>query len=141
MLLRYFRRHARNTSRTLIAVLGMLWLMTAVSPCVMAQPQHDHHIPVPTTQHAGHEGMHHDGMNHRGDQPCGPVTAVDCQFQDFASPTGTATIADMAVTPVLLTTLPVPVLLPRTASAYEHTLLTPDIPAPPLHILHLALLF
>lgn len=126
----------------LVAVLGSLWLMTAVSPCVMAQPHHDHHTTAaPVPHHDGHAGMDHATMPQDTGEPCGPVTAVDCAFQDFASPTHTAAVADVAVTPVLLTTLPVPVLVPHTATAYERALITPDIPAPPLRILHSTLLF
>lgn len=140
-MLRRFRRHSHNVARALLAVLGSLWMMTAVSPCVMAQPHHDHTTATAQPQHTGHDGMDHAAMNHDGDQPCGPVTAVDCKFQDFASPTATATIADMAVVPVLLVTLPVLHALPHTAPAREHALLVPDIPAPPIPILHSALLF
>jgi hypothetical protein len=137
-MLHRFRRRSPAIARTLLTVLGTLWLITAVSPCVMAQPHHNHNVVAPVSHHAG---MDHAAMNHDGEPPCGPVTAVDCKFQDFASPTGTAVVADMALPPVLLTTLPVLQVLPHTAPTYEHALLVPDIPAPPLPILHSALLF
>jgi hypothetical protein len=49
-------------------------------------------------------------------------------------------MGDMAVTPALLTMLPVVVALPDNSITPRHDFFSPDIPAPPLHIQHLTLI-
>jgi hypothetical protein len=46
----------------------------------------------------------------------------------------------MAVTPALLTVLPVVVVLSANSLSPQHDFFSPDIPAPPLHIQHLTLI-
>jgi hypothetical protein len=70
---------------------------------------------------------------------CGPVTVVSCQMPDINSP-ATVAFGDMAVTPVLLTVLPVVIALPDNRVPLRHDFFTPDFPAPPLHIQHLTLI-
>lgn len=130
-MLPYFRRNLKSVARGLTALLATLWLMAGASPCVMAQP---HTMDVPATHHAMPAGMAHADRHH-----CGPVTTVDCKLKDLVSPL-TSVPADLAVTPVLLTTLPAPIALPHFAPVHTREFFTPDIPAPPLHIRHLTLL-
>jgi hypothetical protein len=58
---------------------------------------------------------------------------------DLQSPLAAA-MGDMAVTPALLTVLPVVVALPDNSISPRHDFFSPDIPAPPLHIQHLTLI-
>ncbi len=53
----------------------------------------------------------HDGFVNMVADDCGTVTAVICQMPDINSP-ATVAFGDMAVTPVLLTVLPVAIALP-----------------------------
>ncbi len=128
----WFRKRRRNIARGLLAAMGSLWLVAATSPCVMAQPhqmdQASFHCPMD-------EGIAAKAMS----SDCGPVVAVGCQLPDLNSPP-VAAPGDLAVTPVLLTTLPVSIILPRIQGQSRHDFSTPDIPAPPLHIQHLTLI-
>jgi hypothetical protein len=115
----------------LLAVAASLWLVASAAPCVMAQSQPMNHASV-------HCPMHDSVMNMDVDN-CGPVTAVSCQLPDLQSPLATA-LGDLAITPVLLTVLPVVVAVPDNSIPLRQDFFTPDIPAPPLHIRHLTLL-
>ena len=130
-MMHWFRRKLKPIARTLLASLAALWLVAGAAPCVMAQSQPMNHGSV-------HCPMHDGGMNLDADN-CGPVTAVSCQLPDVQSPLAAA-LGDMAVTPVLLTVLPVAVTLPVNSISPRHDFFTPDIPAPPLHIQHLTLI-
>ena len=130
-MMHWFRRKLKPIARTLLASLAALWLVAGAAPCVMAQSHHMNHASV-------HCPMHDGGMNLDADH-CGPVTAVSCQLPDLQSPLAAA-LGDMAVTPVLLTVLPVIVALPDNSISPRHDYFTPDIPAPPLHIQHLTLI-
>ena len=130
-MMHWFHRKLKPIARTLLASLAALWLIAGAAPCVMAQSHPMNHASV-------HCPMHDDGMNLDADD-CGPVTVVSCQMPDVQSPLAAA-MGDMAVTPALLTVLPVAVALPDNSIFPRHDLFAPDIPAPPLHIQHLTLI-
>ena len=130
-MMRWFHRKLKPIARTLLASLAALWLIAGIAPCVMAQPQPMNHTSV-------HCPMHDGGLNMDADD-CGPVTAVSCQLPDLQSPLAAA-LGDLAVTPVLLTVLPVVVAIPDNSIPLRHDFFRPDIPAPPLHIQHLTLI-
>lgn len=129
--MRWFYKNRKSVARGLLAVAASLWLVAAAAPCVMAQSHPMNHASV-------HCPMHDGGMNLDADH-CGPVTAVSCQLPDLQSPLAAA-LGDLAVTPALLTVLPVAVALPDNSIPPRHDFFTPDIPAPPLHIQHLTLI-
>jgi hypothetical protein len=124
-MMHWFRRKLKPIARGLLATVASLWLVAGAAPCVMAQSQPMNHI-------------HDAGMNLDADD-CGPVTALSCQLPDINSP-ATVAFGDMAVTPVLLTVLPVAIALPDNRVPPRHDFFTPDFPAPPLHIQHLTLI-
>ena len=130
-MMRWFHRKLKPIARGLLASLAALWLIAGTAPCVMAQTQPMNHASV-------HCPMHDGGMNMDADD-CGPVTAVSCQLPDLQSPLAAA-LSDMAMTPALLTVLPVVVVLPANSLSPQHDFFSPDIPAPPLHIQHLTLI-
>jgi hypothetical protein len=130
-MMHWFRRKLKPIARTLLATLASLWLVAGAAPCVMAQSQPMNHPSV-------HCPMHDGGMN-MDNNDCGPVTAVSCQLPDLQSPLAAA-MGDMAVTPALLTVLPVAVAVPVNSIPLQQDFFTPDIPAPPLHIQHLTLI-
>jgi len=127
----WFRRKLKPITRGLLATIASLWLVAGAAPCVMAQSQ-------PMNLASVHCPMHDGGMN-LDTNDCGPVTAVSCQMPDLQSPLAAA-MGDMAVTPALLTMLPVVVALPDNSLTPRHAFFSPDIPAPPLHIQHLTLI-
>ena len=131
-MLRWFRRKLNPIARGLLATGASLWLAAAAAPCVMAQPhrmdQASMHCPMP--QDTAQTGANSD---------CGPVVSVNCKLPDINSPLAAA-LGDFTATPVLLTTLPVPIILPQTRQHPQNDFFTPDVPAPPLHILHLTLI-
>ena len=129
-MLRWFQRQ-KPVARGLLALAASLWLIAAAAPCVMAQSHQMNHASI-------HCPMH-DGVMNMGADDCGPVTAVNCQMPDINSP-ATVAFGDMAVTPVLLTVLPVAIALPDNRVPLRREFSRPDNPAPPFHILHLTLL-
>jgi len=130
-MMRWFHRKLKPIARGLLASLAALWLIAGTAPCVMAQTQPMNHASV-------HCPMHDGGMNMDADD-CGPVTAVSCQLPDLQSPLAAA-LSDMAMTPALLTVLPVVVALPDNSITPRPDFFSQDIPAPPLHIQHLTLI-
>lgn len=135
IMLHWFHTELKNLARGTLALAGMLWLITAAAPCVMAQIPNPDPAPSHCPEHAKHNGAGHSTM-----PDCGPVTAINCQLPDTGTPLATS-LGDFAMAPVLLTTLPTPfILLYDSSQRQQHDFLTPDIPAPPLHILYLTLL-
>jgi hypothetical protein len=130
-MMRWFHKKLKPIARGLLSTLVALWLVAGIAPCVMAQSQ-------PMNHASAHCPMHNGVMNMDADN-CGPVTAVSCQLPDLQSPLAAA-LSDMAVTPALLTVLPVVVALPDNSITPRHDFFSPDIPAPPLHIQHLTLI-
>ncbi len=130
-MMRWFHRKLKPIARTLLASLAALWLIAGAAPCVMAQPQPMNHSSV-------HCPMH-DGVVNMDADECGPATAMSCQLPDLQSPLAAA-LGDLAVTPALLTVLPVVVAVPDSSIPLRHGFFKPDIPAPPLHIQHLTLI-
>jgi hypothetical protein len=130
-MMHWFRRKLKPISRGLLSTLVALWLIAGAAPCVMAESHPMNHASV-------HCPMHNGVMNMVADD-CGPVTVVSCQMPDLQSPLAAA-LGDMAVTPVLLTVLPIAIALPDNRVPLRHDFFTPDFPAPPLHIQHLTLI-
>ena len=130
-MMHWFRRKLKPIARGLLATIASLWLVAGAAPCVMAQSHPMNHASV-------HCPMHDGGMNMDTDN-CGPVTAVSCQMPDVNSP-ATVAFGDMAVTPVLLTVLPVTTVLPDNRVPLRYDFFAPDFPSPPLHIQHLTLI-
>ena len=130
-MLRWFRKKLKPFGRGVLAALASLWLVAATAPCVMAQPH--------AMDHASSHCPMQKGAMSMDASDCGPVTAVNCQLPDVNTPLATA-LDHAAATPVLLTVLPVSVILPDNGQQPRQIYLTPDIPAPPLHIRHLTLI-
>ena len=130
-MLRWFHKKLKPIARIAATTLAAMWLVASAAPCVMAQPSPMDHGSVHCPKHDG--GMNMDA----GD--CDPATAVSCQLPDLQSPLAAA-LGDLAVTPVLLTVLPVTVALPDNGISPRPDFFAPDIHAPPLHIRHLTLL-
>ena len=134
-MLHWFRAELKILAKGTLALAGTLWLIAASAPCVMAQMPDTNPAPNHCPEHAKHKGTGHSAM-----PECGPVTTINCQLPDTGTPLA-AGFGDFAMTPVLLTTLPAPFLLLSDGDQHHrHDFLTPDIPAPPLHIRYLALL-
>lgn len=130
-MLRWFHKKLKPIARVVLSTLAALWLVAGIAPCVMAQSQPMNHGSVPCPMH--------DGVMNMDADHCGPVTAVSCQLPDFQSPLAAA-LGVLAVTPALLTVLPVVVAVPDNGIPRRHDFFTPDIPALPLHIRYLTLL-
>jgi hypothetical protein len=133
-MLRWFRTELKTLARGTLALTGTLWLIAAGAPCVMAQTPEPAPAPSHCPEHAKHN--HHGGATM---PDCGPVTAINCQLPDTDTPLA-AGIGDITMTPVLLVTLPVPVMLVDSGQPPRPDFLVPDIHAPPLHIRHLTLI-
>ena len=110
--------------------MASLWLMAALAPCVMAQSQEMDY----SARYTMIKTMAQSPM-----QDCGPMTAVSCQLPDFNSPLSLG-LGDFGITPILLNTLPVTLILPQTTLPTQKNFYNPDILAPPLHIRHLTLI-
>jgi hypothetical protein len=130
-MLHWFHKKIKPIARGLLATVASLWLVTGAVPCVMAQSHLMNHGAVPCPMH--------DGVVNMDAEDCGPAMAVSCQLPDINSP-ATVAFGDMAVTPALLTVLPVVVAVPDNSIPLRHDFFSPDIPAPPLHIQHLTLI-
>ena len=130
-MLHWFRKKLKPHGRGVLAALASLWLVAAAVPCVMAQPHPMDHVSSHCPMHQGTTSM--DASD------CGPVTSVNCQLPDVNTPLAAA-LDHATATPALLTVLPVSVILPDTGQQPRQIHLTPDIPAPPLHIQHLTLI-
>ncbi len=130
-MLHWFHKNLKPMARALSAVVASLWLMAAVAPCAMAQAQ--------TMDYAERYAMM-QSMAQAGMKDCNPITTVSCQLPDINSPTATS-LGDFAVTPILLSTLPISfILAPQTVQPPRQDFYKPNIPAPPLHIQHLTLI-
>jgi hypothetical protein len=131
-MLRWFRRRLKPITRGLLATLVSLWLVADATPCAMAQSYQlgrpCMHCPMPPD--IAPTGMHNDRA---------PVMSINCKLPDINLPLSAA-LGDFAVTPVLLTTLPVSLILPQTRQHPQSDFFTPDFPAPPLHIQHVTLI-
>ena len=133
-MLHWFRAKLKTIARGTLALGGVLWLIAAGAPCVMAQAPDSAPMPSHCPEHAKHN--HHSSA---AMPDCGPVTAINCQLPDDGTPLA-AGLGDFAMTPVLLVTLPVPVMLADDGQPPRPDFFTPDIHAPPLHIRHLTLI-
>ena len=131
-MLRWFRRKLKPIARGVLATLVSLWVVASATPCAVAQSlQSDRPcIHCPTSPDVPAAGMSNDRA---------PDMSVNCKLPDIGSPIA-ATLGDFAVTPLLLSTLPVAVILPPSRQHPQLDLFKPDIPAPPLHIQHLTLI-
>jgi hypothetical protein len=130
-MLRWFHKKLKPIARGLLATIATLWLVTSAAPCVMAQSHPINHGSV-------HCPMH-DGVKNIDADHCSPVTAISCHMPDINSP-ATVAFGNIAVTPALLTVMPVVVAVPDNSIPLQQDFFMPDIPAPPLHILNLTLI-
>ena len=130
-MLNWFHKRLKPLGRGLLATAVSLWLVTAVAPCAMAQTQPATAASVPC-----HMDM---GMAQTGMKDCGPAMAMKCKLPDVNSPLASAP-GNPSVTPTVLTVLPVALILSGTGPRLRPDFVTPDIPAPPLHIRHLTLI-
>lgn len=130
-MLNWFHKRLKPLGRGLLATAVSLWLGAAVAPCAMAQtqPAATASAPCLMDMDAAHAGM----------KDCGPAMAVKCKLPDVNSPPASAP-GDYSVTPTVLTVLPVAHILSGTGPRLRPDFVTPDIPAPPLHIRHLTLI-
>ena len=133
-MLHWFHTELKSLARGTLALAGALWLITATAPCVMAQTPDPDPAPNHCPEHAKHNGAGHAAM-----PDCDPVTALNCQLPDSDTPLA-AGFGDFAMTPVLLVTLPVPLLLADSGQPPRPDFFAPDIHAPPLHIQYLTLI-
>lgn len=131
-MLNWFRTELKTLARSTLALAGLLWLIAAAAPCVMAQTPD----AEPASTHCPEHATHGDSA---AMPDCGPATVINCQLPDTSTPSASG-IGDFAVTPVLLMTLPLPVVLADNGRQHRHDFFVPDIPAPPLHIRHLTLI-
>ncbi|MCR4347624.1 MAG: hypothetical protein NUV55_10560 [Sulfuricaulis sp.] len=134
IMLHWFLTELKTIGRSTLALAGVLWLIAAGAPCVMAQTSAPDSVPSHCPEHAKHNGAGHAVM-----PDCGPVTAINCQLPDTGTPLA-ASLGDFAMTPVLLVTLPVPVMLSDNGQQPRPDFFAPDIHAPPLHIRYLKLI-
>ncbi|MHB8455753.1 MAG: hypothetical protein ACYDDO_13915 [Acidiferrobacterales bacterium] len=131
-MLHWFRRKLKPVARGLLATVASLWVVIAVAPCAMAAPSHE-------MDHAAIPCPFNTGMAHMSANDCHTVTVMNCKLPNINSPITTA-LEHTVATPALLARLPVSMVLPDTAQHPRRDFLTPDVPAPPLHILHLTLI-
>lgn len=124
----------KTVGRGTLALAGTLWLIAAGAPCVMAQTMDPEPAPSHCPEHAKLIGTGHATM-----PDCGPVTLLNCELPDTFVPL-MAGHGDFAMTPVLLNTLPVLVMLSDNGRPPQPDFFTPDIHAPPLHIQYLTLI-
>lgn len=134
LMMYWFRTKLKVVSRGTLALAGLLWMVAAGAPCVMAQTLEPDPVPSHCPEHAKHNGAGHIAM-----PDCSPVTAINCQLPDMDTPLA-AGLGDFAMTPVLLNTLPVLVVLSDNGQQPRPDFFVPDIYAPPLHIQHLKLI-
>ncbi len=131
-MLHWFRRKLKPVARCLLATIVSLWVVIAAAPCAMAAPSHEmDHTAIPCPFSAS--------MAHMNAKDCPFVAAVNCKLLNVNSPI-TAALDHTVATPALFTRLPVSVVLSDTGQHPRRDFLTPDVPAPPLHILHLTLI-
>jgi len=126
-MLHWFRRILKPVARGLLATVASLGIVAAAMPCAMAAPslEMDHTaIPCPFSP----------GMAHMNANDCHVVTAVNCKLPNINSPI-TAALDHTVATPALLTRVPVSMVLSEIGQHPRRDFLTPDVPAPPLHIL------
>lgn len=131
-MLNWFHTKQKTLTRGALALAGLLWLIAAGAPCVMAQMSDADPASTHCPDHAKHGGP-------AAMPDCGPATVINCQLPETGTPSASG-IGDLAATPVLLTTLPLTLVLADTVEPARHRLFVPDIPAPPLHIQHLTLI-
>jgi len=117
------------TARTMLALVGGLWLLAATVPCVMAMshcPQ-DKAAGCPPTDQSGLTAIDN----------CDTLTAVGCQITGEERLAATAPVMDFSVVPVRLHSLPLAAALhaPRTPDRYATV-----IHSPPLNLRHAVLL-
>ena len=130
-MLPWFHRRLKPIARGLLAVVASLWLVAAAVPCAMAQPLPSDPASVPCSMDKS--------MAPADMKDCGPAMTMKCKLPEINSPIAAA-LSDHAVTPILLTVLPVSLTLSGTGERLPRDFFTPDIPAPPLYIRHLTLL-
>ena len=135
IMLHWFRTELKTIARGTLALAGLLWLIAAGAPCVMAQTSDPEPASSYCPEHAKHKGIGHSAM-----PDCGPMTAVNCQIPDTGTPLA-ASLYDFAMASVLLTTLSTPfILLSDSSQRQRRDFLNPDIPSPPLYIRYLTLI-
>jgi hypothetical protein len=71
---------------------------------------------------------------------CDTAAMLDCQLPDLNPPSATSAPADLAVTPVVLATLPIATALPEATAARQRARHAARIPPPPLNLRHAVLL-
>lgn len=132
-MLHWFHTELKTVARGTLALAGLMWLVVATAPCVMAQTANEEpassHCPKPAK---------HKNPGPAALTDCGLTTAINCQLPDSDTPLTTG-FGDFSITPVLLVTLPVPVLLSDNGQPPRPDFFAPDIHAPPLHIRYLTL--
>jgi hypothetical protein len=133
-MLNWFRKKLKILAQGILALAGSLWLVAAATPCVVAQTVEQ----IPDTRQCPVHTKH-NGTEHVVAAECCPVAAINCQIPQTGTPL-TVAFGSFAVAPVLLTTLPVTIIRSDAARYQRRDFLSPDIPAPPLHIRHLTLL-
>jgi hypothetical protein len=110
--------HSQRLARPLLAGLAALWLLTALSPCVMAMPCPSSAMHAPWTITAENTGAH----------DCDLLVAFDCQLPDLNAPTASTPELPAAALPAMV--LPaIPPAVPRLQPvAAERALRSPPLP-------------
>jgi hypothetical protein len=116
----------RTTARGLIALIGGVWLLAAVAPCVMAAPHSGMKMPCAGTDHATLQATPN----------CDTLQAIDCQSGDITLTERDVVPDFKALPPRLLTVTPVSVHLPRSALRPDAQRFTLRLSPPPLYLQH-----
>jgi hypothetical protein len=117
------------TARTMLALVGGLWLLAATVPCVMAMSH------CPQDKAAGCPPTDQSGLT--ATDNCDTLTAVGCQITGEERLAATSPVMDFSVVPARLHGLPAAVVLrtPHTPDRYATVILSP-----PLNLQHAVLL-
>jgi len=115
-----------RTAQSLLALVGGMWLLAAVAPCVMAAPHVGMNAPC--------ESMDHGTLP--AAPSCDTLQTIDCQSSDI-SLTERVAAPDFAALPLhLLTADPVSIQLPRSALRHDAQRFALRLSPPPLYLQH-----
>lgn len=130
--------HTRRTvARSLLALMGSLWLLAAAAPCAMATTTHCPGMPGTSCETMSFVGS----LAPTDTADCDSLQSVDCQRED-GSPANRSTAVDFNVAPVLLTTAPLIIQpIPLRPMSGDPDRLVLRLSPPPLYLQHTALLF
>lgn len=123
------KRIHQRTSHAILALVGVLWLVAAVAPCVAAMSSCPMGMSGDCPSTTGHD--------HSTNPDCTALNAVDCQTSNEARLVVALPVLDFTMVPVRLYNLPA---LPGLSPAHAPDRYAAVILHPPLNLQHAVLL-